>query len=466
MPTPVATLETSGSWSNASSGDTPSVTPPANRLNLMFITGSSGSVIPNPTVTGGGGTWELQAEANGATNRRRAFAFRMVTASPTTGALTIDFGGTSVGNVIYAYASYDANAEAGNNGADGIIQTIVRNVTTFRTRTWLQLEDRLNQNALIGWGVAGQEEAMTPQNSWTELVEVQSGFTSSLITGPGTNPNEAAWTWTTSGHHLAIALEVAEVGNTVHPSPLQAVLLTDFLTAVPGAGQYDFENIPNIAANSWLVCSTSRDRNNSPSHPTVTSPSLTWTQLSVGNIDWETIASPDRRLSVFVAKAATAITNEVVNVDWGTNGGSQKGIIAQITGHDTGLSATAIAVQNGSDVVDSPATSMSVTLNAFADSRNGTLIMAHGEPVAWDYPEVGDGLIYLNVDEPTDFPIVAWARSEQPAVLDVLQATNQAMVAMEVAAQPAAGPSAPRRRMQVVKPDDSHVRRRRESGRL
>src|SRR5687768_12328361 len=84
------------SGTDAASYTTASLTPTANRLILLTVVssfGTSGTNQPNnPTVTGCGLTW-VNIGFNWHSGRNKISLFRAMGSAPSSGALTIDFGG-------------------------------------------------------------------------------------------------------------------------------------------------------------------------------------------------------------------------------------------------------------------------------------------------------------------------------------------------------------------------------------
>lgn len=121
---------TSGSQASASSATTASITPTANRLQLLTVFSSCATTPVNtPTVTGAGMTWEvvvtIETALNAGTSRYgRGTTFRAMSASPGSGALTIDFAGQS-NHIDWSVAEFAGIHTGGTNGS-----AAVRNVAS------------------------------------------------------------------------------------------------------------------------------------------------------------------------------------------------------------------------------------------------------------------------------------------------------------------------------------------------
>lgn len=113
---------------------TSSISPTANSLVLLsFLVRNAVSVDPvTPTVTGAGLTW---VEVNSSlydpdsSTRRKLFVFRALGASPSTGALTIDFGAVTHANITYAIDEFSGVDTSGTNGSGAIVQSGHNEVT-------------------------------------------------------------------------------------------------------------------------------------------------------------------------------------------------------------------------------------------------------------------------------------------------------------------------------------------------
>lgn len=121
---------TSGSTgSSTSSVTTASVSPTANKLQLLAVHSRNftGSAPPAPTVTGCGLTWVQVATLQhdtGPTSLKRVTLFRAMGASPSTGTLTIDFAGDSQTDVCWSLDEFTGTDTSGTNGSGAIVQTV------------------------------------------------------------------------------------------------------------------------------------------------------------------------------------------------------------------------------------------------------------------------------------------------------------------------------------------------------
>ncbi len=117
---------TTGSDSDGGSGSTTaSVAPSAYSLILLTVMSRTGiTVNPNqPTVTGNGLTWVAIGSTvfdSTSSSRRRVTLFRALGAGPTSGAITIDFGGQAQTDVTWVVDEASGVDTSGTNGSGAI----------------------------------------------------------------------------------------------------------------------------------------------------------------------------------------------------------------------------------------------------------------------------------------------------------------------------------------------------------
>jgi hypothetical protein len=198
MPAPgfvTPALAASGSTTDATSYNTASYTPTASRLAVAAIQAymATGSAPPpQPTLTGNGLTWEFikaQDVDTAGTDRATVWLFAALTgASPSTGALTISFGATTVGACSWIVMQSDANADvSGANAAASFVTantvgTTTASGATVCTVTYAQTFGTDNGGfALFGNQIT---TGFTPRSSpaWTEGADVTTVSTCGLET--------------------------------------------------------------------------------------------------------------------------------------------------------------------------------------------------------------------------------------------------------------------------------------------
>lgn len=111
-----------------STATTASITPGANRLILLSVTSRTGiTADPNqPTATGNSLTWVVINSIvwdSDSSSRKRTTLFRAMGSSPTTGAISIAFGGQNQTNVIWGVDECTGMDTTGTNGSGAIVQS-------------------------------------------------------------------------------------------------------------------------------------------------------------------------------------------------------------------------------------------------------------------------------------------------------------------------------------------------------
>lgn len=224
MPAPTFTNLTGSGASSATSFATASISPTGSRLILVSIHAyiSTGSAQPaQPTVTGNGITYELVRAQNvdaAGTDRATLFTFRGMAASPSAGAITIDFGAVTMTRCQWSVDQSDANVDtSGTNGSGAVVQTT--GVTTASGATSGSVNYPVAMTAgnsgFSAWGHQVQE-AKTPRASWTELADVTVVTLASVETQYiAATDTAGSASWTTGSRAGGVIVEVkASAGTT------------------------------------------------------------------------------------------------------------------------------------------------------------------------------------------------------------------------------------------------------------
>lgn len=124
----VSNLTSGVSNTGASSYATASVSPSSNNLILLTVASRTGiTENPNtPTATGNGITWVTVNSVvydTTTSSRRRVTILRGLVASPSAGAITIDFGGQSQTNCLWAVDTVSGIDTTGSNGSGAVVQS-------------------------------------------------------------------------------------------------------------------------------------------------------------------------------------------------------------------------------------------------------------------------------------------------------------------------------------------------------
>lgn len=192
--------------SAATSYNTASISPVANRLTLVTVGSQFAGTSNVPTVTGASGTWVNIISAADATNNRRMSIFRDLSASPGSGALTIDFAGQSQANCEWSVEQLDGIDLSGTHGSGAIVQSASNTLTNGGATTGITVSlSALGSanNATYGGVRANGASAIVAGTGFTEL---STNATVRMETEWKINDNSVLWTWASQ---LVISIAVA-----------------------------------------------------------------------------------------------------------------------------------------------------------------------------------------------------------------------------------------------------------------
>lgn len=212
-----ATTLLSGTYdgTDASSYTTASVTPTGARLQLLTVLAapSGGGTSNIPTASGNGLTWVRVAGNNFGAANHRLTVFRALGNSPTSGAITIDFGGQTQTYCAFTLTEFANVIQTGTNGSGAIIQAVATNsvgtVTTL-TATLAAFSDV--DNATFGaLGLAGNR-TVTEGSGFTQLGEIAGSAPAATVATEWKNSNDTTvdWSWTTAIGASAVGIEIGE----------------------------------------------------------------------------------------------------------------------------------------------------------------------------------------------------------------------------------------------------------------
>jgi len=156
----------------ASSFNTASVTPSANKLVLVTVGSRLSGGSPNePTLSGNGLTYVSVATQTRIENR--VTVFRAMGASPSAGAITISFGGQTQSQAGWSVSEYTNMDTGGTNGSGAVVQSGGASSGTSATYTVTLAAFGDVNNATYGgsWFATGGTPSMTPGSGFTELGE-------------------------------------------------------------------------------------------------------------------------------------------------------------------------------------------------------------------------------------------------------------------------------------------------------
>ena len=243
MTAPTFTNLTGSGASANTTFNTASVSPTANRLILVSIHAyiSTGSAQPaTPTVTGNGmsGGYTLiraQDVDSSGTDRATLFVFRGMSASPSAGAVTIDFGAVTMTRCQWSIEESDANVDtSGTNGSGAIVQSVGGISGSGATSLSINYAPPITtgNSGYSAWGHQVQE-GKTPRTDWTELADVTTVTLAAVETQyRAASDSAGSATWATGSRAGGVILEIA-AGGAADATPTPSVVAT--VVTVPQA---------------------------------------------------------------------------------------------------------------------------------------------------------------------------------------------------------------------------------------
>jgi hypothetical protein len=209
-------LTTAQNGSAATSYTTASISPTANRLVLVAVGHQvSSGTVNTPTISGAGMTWtQVATKISSKGTLRRLTVFRALSASPGSGALTIDLGGQSQIRCGWSIAEFDGIDTGGTNGADAIVQSASNDVTDNASTTSLTVTlsafshvDNATYGA-IRFGGSSNTDALTFGSGFTQL-GIINGSASYQSQFKASNDTTVDWTYNnTAWYNQGIAIEL------------------------------------------------------------------------------------------------------------------------------------------------------------------------------------------------------------------------------------------------------------------
>lgn len=203
----VSNLTSGNTLTQATSYNTNSISPSANRLIFLTVNSLFPSGVPNtPTVTGASMTWtQVQTETS---DHIRVTVFRALSSSPGSGVLTIDFGGQTQHDINYSIDSFTNVDTSGTNGSGAVVQSAVGTGTSATPSVTLAA---LQNSSNVSFGALALEAggvSITKGSNFTELSN-QNNSSTGLEVEYAANQTVVNWT-NPSNLYVAIAIEVKQ----------------------------------------------------------------------------------------------------------------------------------------------------------------------------------------------------------------------------------------------------------------
>lgn len=203
--------------------NTATITPTPNRLILIAVSQDyESATVPNqPSVSGCNLTWELvTTRLNSSNNNQRISLFRAMGANPTSGVLTISFGGQSQVACFWSVDEFFPVSKTGANGVGAVVQSTTQSADTT---------DPMNMTLTLGAFQKAKNATYAaiigpdPQNTPTGFTQIVSH---NADPGPDSNfkvvfapDNRTSINFTSSGGGaetttaLACEIKFANIGN-------------------------------------------------------------------------------------------------------------------------------------------------------------------------------------------------------------------------------------------------------------
>ena len=210
---------TSGSdATNASSYATASIAPSANKLILAAVSVRKGTATAStPTLTGCGLTWVQVATVINSTNVVRLTLFRAMSASPSSGAVTIDLGGVTHNHCLWSICEFGSVDTSGTNGSGAVVQSVTKTQNAINSITGTLAAFGSANNATYGAFNHDNNEATTHGSGFTDIHDVINSENETLFTERNlANDTTVDASWATSGNGMVIAVEIKDAPVIIH----------------------------------------------------------------------------------------------------------------------------------------------------------------------------------------------------------------------------------------------------------
>jgi hypothetical protein len=211
-------LTTAGSATDATSYNTASISPGADRLILAWVFNNRGIAgVNTPTLSGNGLTWvSVISESFGGFDAARLTLYRAMGAAPSAGAVTIDCGGQTQAHCLWSIVEFDGADTSGTNGSGALVQAVYDDASSAASLsvTLAAFADAANATA-GGMGLNGSVADVVPGSGFTELAESALIETFKMQSQwRDDNDTTVDWSWTGSVSVLGIAVEISAAPST------------------------------------------------------------------------------------------------------------------------------------------------------------------------------------------------------------------------------------------------------------
>lgn len=212
-------LTTQQEGSSSTTLTTSSISPSANTLIIVAFSLYATSPAATPTVSGNGLTWvQVDNVVDGAL---RNVVFRAMGASPSSGAVTVSYSGTTgFAGAICHISQFNGVDTSGTNGS-GAVRQFAHNTGTggVSSLTVTLAAFGSSANATFGTFDTNIGDSWTPGSGFTEIYDNAGGFpfTSSATEWRNDNSTSVSMTKSSgSGDIVGIALEIVAAATVSH----------------------------------------------------------------------------------------------------------------------------------------------------------------------------------------------------------------------------------------------------------
>lgn len=215
-------LTSGANTTNQNSYVTASISPGANRLVLVTVLNFGTGSSPNtPTLSGNGLTYQLIDTQLYQSNFIRLSLFRSMGASPSSGAITIDFAGQSQDSCHWAVSEFSGVSATGTHGSGAIVQSAKAAPTSTTTGLATLSAFADAANATFGCFAINSSGSnlITPGSGFTEIYEVSTGQRNLQTEWRDSADTSVDATTASAENWAVIAVEIASGLQVVTPGP-------------------------------------------------------------------------------------------------------------------------------------------------------------------------------------------------------------------------------------------------------
>lgn len=209
-------LTASKSSTDAASYATASVSPPSNEMITALVHNRKASGTADlPSLSGNGLTWEEVGTVLFHSNGARLTLFRAMGASPSAGAVTIDFSGNTQTRCDWIVESHAGVETSGAHGAAAVVQSATNTVSAGTTLAVTLASFGSASNATYGGVAINDNIAISEGSGFTETSDDGSAGPAARLQAQWRADNDTSvdWSWATNANGGAIAIEIKAAGG-------------------------------------------------------------------------------------------------------------------------------------------------------------------------------------------------------------------------------------------------------------